>query len=143
MMRNSERRRVVGIGGIFIRAKNPKELSDWYRTYLGLKIQDNVALFTWRGRRDPKSVGYTVWSLFPHNTRYFGSSTRQFMINFRVKNLARLLGELKREGVRVVKRMEVSRYGRFAWVTDPEGNRIELWEPPRSTRFPEEEIASE
>jgi len=137
------RKRVVGVGGIFFKAKKPKELSDWYRKHLGIKTQENVALFTWQPRKSSKRVGYTVWSIFPHDTSYFHSKKRQFMINYRVKNLDKLLAELRREGVRVDRRTENLEYGRFGWVTDPEGNRIELWEPPLTNKAPEPEIPSE
>ncbi len=134
---------VVGIGGIFFRARNPKALSEWYSKRLGLKVKDNVALFTWNSPRNPKKKGYTVWALFPKSTSYFGSKQTQFMINYRVKNLASLLATLRREGVRVAKKIEASQYGKFGWITDPEGNRIELWEPPRNYKSPEEEVLSE
>lgn len=136
-------RRVVGIGGIFFRAKDPKALSDWYSKRLGLKIKDNVALFTWNSRKNPKRIGHSVWALFPKDDTYFGSKKNQFMINYRVNNLSRLLAHLRKEGVRVARKMEKSSYGKFGWVYDPEGNRIELWEPPRAYKAPEEEMASE
>jgi predicted enzyme related to lactoylglutathione lyase len=137
------KRRVVGIRGIFFKATKPKKLSDWYRKHLGVKIEDNVALFTWRSRKNPKRLGYTVWSVFPQKSSYFGTRNVQFMINYRVKDLDGLLVQLRREKVPVDEKREDSKYGRFAWVSDPEGNRIELWEPPRSYRAPEEEMASE
>jgi hypothetical protein len=87
-------RRVVGVGGIFFKSKKPKELSDWYRKHLGIKTQENVALFTWHPRKSSKRVGYTVWSIFPRDTSYFHSKKLQFMINYRVKNLDKLLAEL-------------------------------------------------
>jgi predicted enzyme related to lactoylglutathione lyase len=136
-------KRVVGVGGIFFRAKKPKELSAWYHKHLGIKTQDNVALFTWQSRKNSKRVGYTVWSIFPHDSSYFRSKKLQFMINYRVKNLNKLLAELRREGVRVDRKVENLDYGKFGWVTDPEGNRIELWEPPRTYKAPEPEIPSE
>jgi predicted enzyme related to lactoylglutathione lyase len=136
-------KRVVGVGGIFFRAKKPKELSAWYRNHLGIKTQDNVALFTWQPRTSSKRVGYTVWSILPHDTSYFRSKKLQFMINYRVKNLNKLLAELRREGVRVDRKVENLEYGKFGWITDPEGNRIELWEPPRTYKAPEPEIPSE
>src|SRR5712692_3501644 len=97
--RSRHGKRVVGVGGIFFRARKPKELSAWYRKHLGIKTQDNVALFTWQPRKSSKRVGYTVWSIFPHDTSYFHSKKLQFMVNYRVKNLEKLLGQLRREGV--------------------------------------------
>ena len=141
--RSSGGKRVVGVGGIFFRAKKPKELSAWYRKHLGIKTQDNVALFTWQPRKSSKRVGYTVWSIFHHDSSYFRSKKLQFMINYRVKNLEKLLAELRREGVRVDRKMEKLAYGKFGWVTDPEGNRVELWEAPRTYKAPEPEIPSE
>jgi len=143
MPENPPRRRVVGIGGIFFKATKPEKLSDWYRKHLGVKIEDNVALFTWRSRKNPKRLGYTVWSVFPRKSSYFGPRNVQFMIGYRVKDLDELLAQLRREKVPVDEKREDSKYGRFAWTSDPEGNRIELWEPPRSCRAPEEEMASE
>ena len=136
-------KRVVGIGGIFFRAKDPKALSDWYSKRLGLRIKDNVALFTWNSRKNPKRIGYSVWALFSKDDPYFGSKKSQFMINYRVNNLSSLLARLRKEGVRVARKAEKSPYGKFGWVYDPEGNRIELWEPPRAYKAPEDEMASE
>lgn len=137
------RRRVVGIGGVFFKARNPRKLAEWYRVHLGIDVEDNMALFTWRAERNPKRKGHTVWSIFPRNTRYFGSGRIQFMLNYRVRNLRQLLEQLRKEGVRAAKKIEESRYGRFAWVTDSEGNRVELWEPPKKYSAPENEIPSE
>ncbi len=142
-MTDSGKLHVVGIGGIFFRGKSPKKLSQWYTKHLGLKIQNNVALFTWRPRKSSKRVGYTVWSIFPRNSRYFGSKNVQFMINYRVKDLDGLLAQLRRNRVPLVRKVEKSEYGKFAWITDPDGHTVELWEPPRSYRPPEEEIPSE
>ena len=116
----------------FLQSNEAKKLSDWYRKHLGVKTEDNVVLFTWRSRKNPKRLGYTVWSVFPRKSSYFGPNTIQFMINYRVKDLDRLLVQLRREKVPVDKKREDSKYGRFAWMSDPEGNRIELWEPPQS-----------
>jgi len=122
----------VGIGGVFFRARNPARLSEWYQRHLGLKTARNTALFTWRSPKYPKKAGYTVWALFPSNTKYFRNSGKQFMINYRVKNLDRVLDKLRREHVKIAKKVEDLEYGRFAWVSDPEGNWLELWEPPRN-----------
>jgi len=139
-----QRQRVVGIGGTFFRSKRPRELADWYRRHLGITIENNVAIFAWRSKRNVNRVGHTVWSLFPDDTRYFGSKRQKFMLNYRVKDLDGMLAQLRRGRVRVEKKVEESEYGRFAWATDPEGNRFELWEPPKRGYKPsEKEIHSE
>ncbi len=135
--------RVTGIGGVFFKARNPKKLSDWYRKHLGIKTTQNTALFTWHSPKGPKRKGYTVWALFPANSGYFHNPRKQFMINYRVKNLAYTLQKLRRERVRIARKVEESQYGKFAWVSDPEGNWLELWEPPRKYGAPEEEMPME
>ena len=124
--------RVTGIGGVFFKAKDPGKLMSWYSTHLGVKPESegsSTTMFQWREKDDNKQVGYTVWSIFPHVTKYFGPGAAPFMINFRVKDLDRLLEQLKREGVNVDDKREEYEYGKFGWIIDPEGNRIELWEP--------------
>ena len=128
---------MTGIGGIFFKAKDPKALVEWYREHLGMHIEESVALFAWRGGRDGKVKGHTVWSIFPADTTYFGHGGAPFMVNYRVKDLDAVLAALRAEGVDADPKLEDSEYGRFGWVTDPEGNRIELWEPPKGTRAPE------
>lgn len=120
--------RVTGIGGIFIRARDREAMSAWYEKHLGLRLKDRDAEFPWREHDRPESVGRTIWSLFPADTDYFGPTRPAFMINYRVANLDRMLEQLRQNGVTVEKTEDYD-YGRFAWVTDPEGNRIELWEP--------------
>jgi predicted enzyme related to lactoylglutathione lyase len=134
---------VTGLGGIFFKAKDPKRLVEWYREHLGLAIEDTVALFTWRDGKQGKVRGHTVWSIFPDETKYFGADGASFMINYRVKNLDAVLAALREEGVDVARETENSEYGRFGWITDPEGNRIELWEPPKGYRAPERAIEME
>ncbi len=136
-------KRVTGIGGVFFKARNPKKLSDWYRKHLGIKITQNTALFTWQGSKDTKRKGHTVWALFPNNTKYFHNPHKQFMINYRIKNLEKTLQKLRRERVKIAGKIEKSPYGRFAWVSDPEGNWLELWEPPRKYGATEEEMPME
>ena len=134
---------MTGIGGIFFKAKDPQELSRWYRQHLGIAVEGNMALFTWRGGKDGKVQGHTVWSIFPADTKYFGEDGAAFMVNYRVKDLDRVLAALRAEGVDVAPKVEDSEYGRFGWITDPEGNRIELWEPPKRNRAPEKAIRME
>jgi catechol 2,3-dioxygenase-like lactoylglutathione lyase family enzyme len=120
--------KVTGIGGVFFRAQNPNGLSAWYRDHLGVAADEGHASFLWREHEQPNTVGRTEWCAFPADTDYFGPSKQAFMVNYRVANLERMLDQLRRKGVKV-ERVEDYDYGRFAWITDPEGNRIELWEP--------------
>ena len=126
MSENPEK--VTGIGGIFFRARDPERMSAWYREQLGICAEDGHADFVWREHDRPDEIGRTVWSVFPADTDYFGPARPAFMINYRVSNLERMLAQLRRNGV-TVEKVEDYDYGRFAWITDPEGNRIELWEP--------------
>ena len=135
--------RAVGLGGVFFRARNPAKLSKWYQDHLGLKTTQNTALLSWRSPKNPKKTGYTVWALFPSNTKYFRNPRKQFMINYRVKNLDRVITKLRREHVKIAKKVEDLEYGRFAWISDPEGNWLELWEPPRKYSAPEEAMPME
>ena len=126
--------KVTGIGGIFFRVRDPERMAAWYRQHLGIAVEGGHADFPWSesapaspsGTSSPP--GRTVWSLFPADTDYFGPTRPTFMINYRVANLERMLAQLRANGVNVEK-VEDYDYGRFAWLTDPEGNRIELWEP--------------
>src|SRR5262244_3120171 len=120
--------KVTGIGGVFIKAKDPEKLYSWYGKYLGIQKSEFGAVFRWRELDRDKPEGKTTWALFPQNTKYLGSNDNAFMINYRVENLDAVLKQLEADGVRVEDRQEAD-YGRFAWVTDPEGHRIELWEP--------------
>ncbi len=121
--------RVTGIGGIFFKAKDPESLRDWYRQHLGIKLEawGGSVMFTNIGENNP---GYQIWSVFPSEDEYFSPGKADFMINYRVDDLKALLAVLKEEGCEVDERIEESEQGLFGWVTDPEGNRIELWEPP-------------
>ena len=123
--------RVTGIGGIFIKAKDPDGLRDWYREHLGLDVQDwGGVAFRWHEPGRPDINGSTVWSVMPESSDYFAPSTAPFMVNYRVEDLHALLGLLRKEGCQVDDKVEESEYGKFGWVMDPEGNRVELWEPP-------------
>jgi predicted enzyme related to lactoylglutathione lyase len=124
-------KRVTGIGGVFFKARDAAKLRAWYEQHLGFKIEDYGGThFKWRDANDPEKTGSTVWSIFPEDTLYFDPSQKPYMINYRVEDLDALLEQLRDEGVEVEDRIEEQEYGRFAWVMDPEGNRIELWEPP-------------
>ena len=122
-------KRVTGIGGIFFKAADPKALSAWYRDHLGLDTSDwGGAIFPWGGEGSAK--GMTIWSPFAQDTDYMAPSTASFMINFRVDDLDALLTVLRTEGCNVLERTETSEQGKFGWVIDPEGNKVELWQPP-------------
>jgi len=120
---------VTGSGGLFFKAKEPEKLCGWYRKDLGIEIDERAATFRWQRLDDPQKERYTVWSLFSGDTNYFASSAKPFMINFQVENLEQLLAELKKEDD-VDPRVEANDYGKFDWVIHPEGNCIDLWEPP-------------
>jgi catechol 2,3-dioxygenase-like lactoylglutathione lyase family enzyme len=119
---------VTGIGGVFFRVRDPERMSVWYQEHLGIPAEDGHADFLWHDAERPNEKGRTTWALFPSDTDYFGPSRPAFMINYRVANLDRMLAQLRRQGV-AIEKVEDYDYGRFAWITDPEGNRIELWEP--------------
>lgn len=128
-------RRVTGIGGIFFKAADASGLAAWYRKHLGIEIDENgSATFTWR--QADGSPGMTVWAAFPKDTDYFGKSGADFMVNYRVEDLDALLAALRSEGVTVDDKIEEYSYGRFGWITDPDGTRVELWEPtpPKSVK---------
>ena len=114
--------RVLGIGGYFIRSSDPAALSAWYRESLGLDA-DEMGLWS-------QEAGPTVFATFESGTDYFGSRTQQTMLNFRVRDLDAMLAQLRANGAAITDEpQEMAGVGRFGWVTDPEGNRIELWQP--------------
>ncbi len=117
--------RAVGIGGVFLKARDPKALSDWYVQHLGLPRGEHGAIVF----EGPSAVGATAFSHFPVDTKYFGGGAQQAMINLRVDDLDGLLKQLAAAGVMIDPKREEYPYGRFAWIVDPEGNRVELWEP--------------
>ncbi len=123
-------KRTTGIGGIFLKAKDPKALYAWYREHLGIESSPDSGAM-WRDADHPEIPGCYVFSLFPQDTKYFGPGNQSFMLNFRVDNLDELLKALRAEGVPVDDKVEAHEYGKFGWITDPEGNRVELWEPPK------------
>ncbi len=126
-------KRVTGIGGIFFKTRNTDKVNAWYARHLGITPdEDGSVAFKWREQEDPERTGYTIWAPFPHDTRYFGPGKSPYMINFRVADLDALMQQLRAEGVQVEEKIEESEYGRFGWITDLEGNRVELWEPPRN-----------
>ncbi len=124
-------RRVTGIGGVFFKSRDPAALGAWYQEHLGIEVQPwGGAAFRWDGPDNPAGVGTTAWSLFDAETDHFAPSAAPFMINYRVDDLHALLAALRAEGVPVDERVEESEFGKFGWVLDPEGNKVELWQPP-------------
>lgn len=126
--------RVTGIGGIFFKAKDPKALAEWYERHLGIDVQPwGGAVFRWNTPQNPSGTGTTTWSPFKEDTDYFAPGTAPFMVNYRVEDLHGLLSALRAEGCRVDDKVEESEYGKFGWVVDPEGNKLELWQPPEGS----------
>lgn len=125
--------RVTGLGGVFFKVKNATKLGAWYQKHLGLPVEPwGGCSFPWRDAKNPKKKGTTVWSPFPADTKYFGSVKQGHMVNYRVNDLKKVLAALKKERVWIApKGIEKSEFGQFAWIKDGEGNRIELWQPPK------------
>lgn len=119
--------RITGVGGIFFKSKDPKALAAWYRDVLGITLEP------WGGaalRTDaPGHPPVVVWNAFPQNSEYFAPSTQPYMVNFAVDDLDAFLARLKKKGVAVLKRDDTDPSGKFAWILDPEGTKIELWQP--------------
>jgi PhzF family phenazine biosynthesis protein len=127
--------KVTGIGGVFYRAEHAESLREFYRESLGIEIEAyGGSAFLWRDIDDLTVTGTTVWSVFDEETTYFAPSESRFMVNFRVRDLDRMRAQLGRAGAVVDERVEMSEFGRFGWARDPEGNKIELWEPPPTER---------
>ena len=125
-------KKVVGIGGIFFKSENPEKLNEWYKENLGIPFEPHgAALFKWRQLENPENECVTVWSLFKSDTNYFDPSKQDFMVNYIVDDLDELLKDLKSNGIEQVGEIEEFDYGRFAWIIDPEGNKIELWQPTK------------
>jgi predicted enzyme related to lactoylglutathione lyase len=122
-------KRVTGIGGIFFKCKDPKKITEWYKKHLGLDTNPYGASFEWYESPNSTKKAQTQWTPFAEATNYFEPSTKDFMINYRVENLERLVEELKKEGVTILDKIETFSYGRFVHILDGEGNKIQLWEP--------------
>jgi predicted enzyme related to lactoylglutathione lyase len=121
--------RVTGIGGVFFKARDPKALTAWYAEHLGIQLNEwGGAAFDWSDEVPP-TTGTTAWSIFPETTKHFGVGPQPFMINYRVDDLDGLIEKLSAAGVTIDPKREDAGYGRFAWIVDPEGNRVELWQP--------------
>ena len=120
--------RVTGIGGVFLKARDPKALNAWYAKHLGIAVTDYGANFEWSDEV-PKGTGSTAWSLFPAESKHFGPGSQTVMINYRVDDLDALLKDLAAAEVWIDPKRDSAEYGKFAWIMDPEGNRVELWQP--------------
>ena len=133
---SDEKGRVTGLGGVFFKTADKAATLEWYRERLGVDTTDFGSVFVWRDKDDTDEVGYTVWSPFAKDTEYFAPSDAPFMVNYRVENLDALLASLKTAGVTIVGEPKDEPNGRFAWIVDPEGRKIELWEPVPSKDDP-------
>jgi catechol 2,3-dioxygenase-like lactoylglutathione lyase family enzyme len=122
----SQKGRILGIGGIFFKSANKKQMLEWYAKNLGLADSGNGVMLPWREKDNPESEQMTVWTIFPSSSKYFEPS---FMVNYIVDDLDALLERLAKEGVRIDPKRQDESYGRFAWIYDPDGNKIELWQP--------------
>lgn len=122
-------KKVTGVGGVFFKCKDPVEMRDWYRDNLGLVTNDYGSLFEFRMADAPEQPAYLQWSTFSEDTTQMEPSKKDFMINYRVENIEALVKELKAAGVEVLDEIETYEYGKFVHLMDPEGNKIELWEP--------------
>ncbi len=122
--------RVTGIGGIFFKSPDPKALGEWYQRHLGLTLEPwGGSALRWAD--DPQvDGGTTIWSPFTADTGYFAPSTAPFMVNYRVDDVRALVAQLREAGCAVQDKVDESEYGIFAWVVDPDGNKLELWQPP-------------
>ena len=127
-------KRVTGIGGIFIKSADPARLRQWYQKHLGIPVEAwGGTAFQWAGPENPQGTGTTVWNVFEAGSNYFDPSRAPFMVNYRVADLRALIAALRAEGCQVDDKVDESEFGRFGWVVDPDGNKIELWEPPEGT----------
>jgi len=120
---------ITGLGGVFFKSKDGTALKKWYQKHLEFPVDDYGVMFKFRDHENPDQEGYAVWSPFKEDTDYFSPGNKDFMINFRVRDLDGLLKKLKSEGIEQIGKMEEYEFGRFAWIIDPEGTKIELWEP--------------
>lgn len=121
-------KKVIGIGGIFFKCKDPEKVKEWYSKHLGFNMNEYGTSFEWRQGDDPTKFGSTQWSTFSDSTNYFDPSVKEFMINYRVDDLENLVNELRNEGVTILDSIESYDYGKFVHILDNEGNKIELWE---------------
>lgn len=122
-------KKVLGIGGIFFKSQQPEALNDWYKTYLGFDTTSYGARFSWRDQDTVSKPYSTQWTPFSEDTAYFAPSKKEFMINYIVADIDQLVSQLKKEGIKMLDDIDTTEYGKFVHLLDPEGNKIELWEP--------------
>lgn len=126
--------KVIGIGGIFFKTADPAQTREWYRKHLGLTGKGGIAILPWRDRNDPQIERMTVWRAFPTSTKYFDPGTSSFMVNYIVDDLDALLERLQKEGVKIDPKRQDDAFGKFAWIYDADGNKVELWQPATARR---------
>jgi len=122
-------KRVTGIGGIFFKSEDPEKLKNWYNKHLGIEVDQYGSMFRLGGEGAPHLL---QWSVFKSDTDYMAPSSAPFMINYCVEDMEKLVEVLKEEGVEVVDDIAVYEYGKFVHIMDPDGNKVELWEPPKN-----------
>ena len=132
-MSEQKNKKVTGIGGVFFKSEDPDTLKKWYTDQLGIDTDAYGATFKFRQFREPEKSGYLQWSPFKEDTTYFNPSPKPFMINYRVADIEWLVQELRQAGVTICDEIETFDYGKFVHILDPEGNKIELWEPVDAT----------
>jgi predicted enzyme related to lactoylglutathione lyase len=122
-------KRVTGLGGVFFKCDDPEKMKEWYKNHLGIDAGQYGAVFKWRSPEDKEIMCTTAWNPFSRKSEYFAPSRKEHMFNYRVENLRELIDALRAEGVEIVGEIQEYDYGKFGWIMDPEGNKIELWEP--------------
>jgi predicted enzyme related to lactoylglutathione lyase len=127
----ADRGKVLGIGGVFLKSADHTRLRSWYAQNLSIENGEYGATFPWRAHDQPDTECVTAWSIFPSASQYFDPSPAQFMINYIVDDLDAILAKMAANGVKIDPKRDDADYGRFAWIFDPDGNKIELWEPKR------------
>lgn len=126
---SAKKGKITGLGGIFFKSKDPNAMKQWYNDNFSMGTDQYGKSFAWRDVNNKEHIGHTQWSVMKDDTDYFDPGKQQYMINYRVENLEELLEELKSKGIKQIGGLDKYDYGNFAWVLDPEGNKIELWEP--------------
>lgn len=126
---NNDEPRVTGVGGIFFRSTDPAETKNWYKQNLGLNTDQWGTNFEWYQGDDPSKKGFTQWSPMSKKSTHFEPSKKEFMINYRVNHLEKLVEKLRKNGVTILDKIESFEYGKFVHILDNDGNKVELWEP--------------
>ena len=121
--------KVIGLGGVFFKSRDPQALGEWYQKWLGVPVESAWGGATFKPDQMPPG-GYSVWSPFPADTQYFAPAEQPFMMNLVVDDLDGALTQVTEGGAEIVGEIEESEFGRFGWFLDPEGNKVELWQPP-------------